>query len=55
MSKQSKNRRKLQRAREVTAAHKAGQKIGRTKKLHNKVQQYPKTVLLGPGRWKWAD
>lgn len=42
MSKQSKMRNKAAIAAEVTAAHKAGKKMGRTKKLHNKIQIYPK-------------
>jgi hypothetical protein len=48
VSRQSKNRRKLQRAAEVTQAHKQGQKIGRTRKLHTKRQEYPKTKYNGP-------
>jgi hypothetical protein len=54
----SKRKHRIKHAALNTATHKAektGNRGGRTKKLHNKVQQYPKTVLLGPGRWKWAD
>lgn len=42
MSYNAKKRNKAARAKEVTRAHKAGQKIGRTKKLHTKHQVYPK-------------
>lgn len=50
MSRQSKLRRKAIIAKEVKAAHKAGKKIGRTRKLHNKVQVYPKTKPQGATR-----
>ena len=36
-------------------AEPTGSRGGRTKKLHNKVQQYPKTVLLGKWQWKWVS
>ncbi len=49
MSRQSKMARKAARAIEVTAAHKAGKKIGRTKKLHRKLQIYPKARYQGYG------
>lgn len=41
-----------------TARHKAeatGKRGGRTKKLHTKVQHYPKTALLGKWQWKYVD
>lgn len=42
MSKNSKLKSKARIAKTVTAAHKAGRKLGRTTKLHTKMQIYPK-------------
>lgn len=49
MSRQSKMLRKAVVAMEVTASHKAGKKMGRTKKLHKKIQIYPKARYSGYG------
>lgn len=60
MSRQNKNRNK--RKHRIKHAQLVGSKVvatgskgGRTKKLHTKVQQYPKTVLLGKWQWRYVD
>lgn len=50
MSRNRKTKRQLARARAVTSVKKAGGKIGRTQKLHRKMQVYPKTDYHGPGK-----
>lgn len=54
----NKRRRHVKHAILDNATHKAaatGARGSRTTRLHRKLQQYPKTILLGKWLWRWVD